>query len=97
MTRNLQDINMYNEGMNIEYIKIWHEGQISKFKSGLISSRQFQLMLSCANLFLCIQMHNYFPVREEAKKEYSKEGNYARAAFCGMIITYLFIYIMVFE
>ena len=88
---------MYHEGMNIEYIKIWYEGQIIKFKSASISSRQFQLMLSCANLFLCIQMHNYFPVREEAKKEYSKEGNYARAAFCGMIITYLFIYIMVFE
>ena len=29
-----------------------------------------------ANLFLCIQTHNYFSVREEAKKEYSKEGNW---------------------
>ena len=88
---------MYNEGMNIEYIKIWHEGQISKFKSVSISSRQFQLMLSCTNLLLCIQMHNYFPVREEAKKEYSKKGNYTRAACCGTIITYLFIHIMVVE
>ena len=65
---------MYNEGMNIEYIKIWHEGQISKFKSGLISSRQFQLMLSCANLFLCIQMHNYFPCEGGSEEGIFKRG-----------------------
>ena len=65
---------MYNEGMNIEYIKIWYEGQISKFKSASISSRQFQLMLSCANLFLCIRMRNHFPRGGRNEKGIVKRG-----------------------